>query len=400
MLNEFIQKFSEMLNEDRPVSLIPRVHGWLVAPSYKLARQLWRELKTFFPKEWIARVGARYKVDNQEMTMETIYGGLIEVKSADNPEALVGSGIDIMLVTEFARIQNADLAWANMRMRLASAGRGPRGKGGLFLANSTPRGYNTFRTLYEYGLDKLGHPDWESFHATTYENPEVPKEELDQLRKEMPERLFRQEVLAEFLDDGGGVFPPLKDLIRGDPTDALMLQPVAGERYVLAWDPAKSQDFSVVGIRDSKGRIVYFNRSTGRDWVAQTHHVAELSRLYNYASIVLDATGVGNALQDSLRAQGLEVEALWWTGQMKEQLVNHASFLLEQKKVELPNIPVLISELEAYEGKLMKSGRFSYGAPENKHDDCVSMFIMLYKDFNPSAITVPFMGTLTGARRR
>lgn len=34
---EFDMKFVDMLNEERGYSLIPRVHGWIIGPTYKLS---------------------------------------------------------------------------------------------------------------------------------------------------------------------------------------------------------------------------------------------------------------------------------------------------------------------------------------------------------------------------
>jgi hypothetical protein len=38
------------------------------------------------------------------------------------------------------------------------------------------------------------------------ENPEVDFNEIRLLYETLPERIFRQEILAEFIEDGGGVF--------------------------------------------------------------------------------------------------------------------------------------------------------------------------------------------------
>ena len=50
---EFDMKFVDMLNEDRPYSLIPRVHGWIIGPTYKLLSQIERNFMHNFPRELV-----------------------------------------------------------------------------------------------------------------------------------------------------------------------------------------------------------------------------------------------------------------------------------------------------------------------------------------------------------
>lgn len=130
MIMEFVKKFCEMLSEDRGPDMIPAVHGWIIAPTFALARQTWRELKAYFPREWIVNIWESDKM------LETVNDGLIEVRSADDPNMLVGVGLDIVLITEAARIARLDEVWPNLETRLMSPGRGPSGTGGVALINS------------------------------------------------------------------------------------------------------------------------------------------------------------------------------------------------------------------------------------------------------------------------
>jgi hypothetical protein len=44
---------------------------------------------------------------------------------------------------------------------------------------------------------------------------------------------------------------------------------------------------------------------------------------------------------------------------------------LEHESIGLPDDPILISELMAYESERLPSGIMRYGAPEGQHDDTV-----------------------------
>ena len=60
---------------------------------------------------------------------------------------------------------------------------------------STPNGFDHW---YELCMNAQKDPDWFYSHATGYDNPHIPKDELEKLRKKRGEDVFAQEYLAEF----------------------------------------------------------------------------------------------------------------------------------------------------------------------------------------------------------
>lgn len=387
-INEFIRKFAEMLSEDRPESLVPKVHGWLIAPTFPMARQLWRELKYFFPRQWIAHIYEHDKI------IETINNGVIEVKSADDPQQLVTVGLDIVIITEAARIKDLEEVWGNIYSRLQSPDRGPGGKGGLAIINSTPRGMNYFYELFLKGLDREKNPEWESFHFVTADNPYIRPEEVENARKSLPSRIFRQEWLAEFLPDGGEVFSNIDKVCVG-----VQQEPEPGMIYTAAWDPAKEHDYSAFAIRDDNGQMVHIERWTGMSWVMQLDRVEFLCKKYNFAKLIIDRTGLGETLPEAAIQRGLDVEGVYISNTIKEQLVSKLSLLMEQKAIVLIDDRWLKEELKAYSYKTTKTGKIAYSAPSGMHDDLVTACLLLYKDFNDAASTFsPYMGMLLGTQ--
>ena len=68
----------------------------------------------------------------------------------------------------------------------------------------TPKRSHFFRELYEKG--KKDGKVWKSFHFTSYDNELIDPEELEDAKKDMSEKEFRQEHLADFVADEGNVF--------------------------------------------------------------------------------------------------------------------------------------------------------------------------------------------------
>ena len=391
---EFIYKFAGMLSEDRGPELVPRVHAWIIAPVYKMSRQIWMELKAYFPREWIIQ-----KWESDQM-IETAGGGLIEVRSADDPDMLVGVGLDIVWITEAARIPRLDEVWTNLETRLMSPGRGPGGKGGVAIINSTPRGSGFYKTMFRWGQkgDPMYDYNWESFQFSSWTNPYLTgkdKKYLESIKKRYPERIYRQEIMAEFLDEGNSVFPGAETCATFEGTS----DPEAGEQYVIGYDPARSVDFSGVAVRNSKGECVYIQQWTGKPWTKQMDEIALLSRRYNHAPVIMDRTGLGEALPEALAQRGIEVEPVFITNQEKEKMVNHLAMLIEQRLICYPNFPALIAELKDYQYKFTKGGNIQYSAStSNRHDDLVTSLFLAYKDFNIPEITLPFIGLLAGVQ--
>ena len=393
---EFIQKFAHMLSEDRGSDMVPRVHGWLIAPTFTMARQMWREFRTYFPKQWVVNV---WETDRM---IQTINDGIIEVRSADDPDSLVGVGLDIIVVTEAARIKQFDISWSNLEMRLMSPGRGIDGKGGHSLVNSTPRGKNMFYDMYLWGQRE--HPnydkDWHSWKFASYENPYLTlkdKEVLDRIKKRFPDRIYRQEILAEFLAEGNSVFPYAKDLATYEgPTD-----PDPNRSYVIGYDPARSVDYSGVYIRDDLGNGVYIAQWTGKAWTSQMNEIEHLSRKYNNALVVVDKTGLGDTIPEALDQRGVYVEPVHFNSQIKENLVNNLAMLMEQKSIRFVENEAFIAEIGDYEYQTTSTGNVKYGASSSsKHDDLVTAAMLSYKDYNSQETEFEYMGFLGGIEKK
>lgn len=74
---------------------------------------------------------------------------------------------------------------------------------GSALFISTPKGFNHFYDLFNYQEKSK---DWKSYHFTSYDNPHIPKSELDRERETKPEDTFAQEYLGDWRKVTGLVY--------------------------------------------------------------------------------------------------------------------------------------------------------------------------------------------------
>ncbi len=82
---------------------------------------------------------------------------------------------------------------------------------------STPKGRNWFHDLHTRGLDPF-ESDYASFVFPSKASPFFPESEWEDARRTLPEDMFRQEYMAEFLEDSAGVFRNVDGCLEMDLT--------------------------------------------------------------------------------------------------------------------------------------------------------------------------------------
>jgi len=166
---------------------------WYVAPTYKMARQIvWRKLKNKLQDlNWVA------KTNETELTIILINGSTIALKGADNYDSLRGVGLDFIVLDEFADI-DPEAWYETLRPTLSD-------KAGKALFIGTPKGIGNWAyEIYQNTQDDSA--NWQSFSYTTLDGGQVPQEEIDQARKDLDERTFRQEYMATFETFSGRIY--------------------------------------------------------------------------------------------------------------------------------------------------------------------------------------------------
>jgi hypothetical protein len=158
---------------------------WIVSPSYKQAKMIhWNEIRKEIPREWIL------KTNEVDLSITLKNGSIIELKGAENPDALRGVKLRGLIIDEIASIRNWGWLWSEVLRPTLTDYIAPC----LFI--STPKGFNHFYELYEVGQKPEG--DYKSWRFTSYDNPYISKEEVDNAKKELTEDTFHQEYMAEF----------------------------------------------------------------------------------------------------------------------------------------------------------------------------------------------------------
>ena len=334
--------------------------GWCVAPSYDLCDRIFREIQLAVFGKLRHRV-ISYRESDRRLLLRNMGGGVSEIrgKSADNPVSLLGEGLSWVIVDEAARLHPR--IWEGyLSQRLLD-------RQGWALLISTPAGRGWFHTMYQRGQgDDAAFASWNN---PTTSNPHIDPARVEAERALLPERVFRQEYLAEFIEGSGQVFRNVRECATGE-----WAEPKPEEIYVAGLDLAKVADFTVLTILDADAQVVFLDRFHRIDWSQQVGRVHTACTRYNDAHVLVDSTGAGEPVYESLCKAEVRVEGYKFSNASKAALIDNLALMLEQRRIVLPRpelAPELIGELEAFEFSVSDSGNVRTGAPGGQHDDCV-----------------------------
>ena len=181
----------------------PNQKIWYVAPTFKMAKEIaWSNLKEMLNQfNWID--------DINETTMSIRIrktNSVISLKGADNYDALRGTGLNFLILDEFADIDKR--TWFEvLRASVADTL-------GDVLMCGTPKGYGNWS--YEMYLKGKQDDNWGSYQYTTIQGGMVSKAEIEQAKQDIDIRTFRQEFEGTFENYAGSVyynFHPVESVI-------------------------------------------------------------------------------------------------------------------------------------------------------------------------------------------
>jgi len=326
--------------------------AWWVAPSFPISDVGWDPLVKIAG----GIPGASISLSERSVTLSG--GGKVRVRSADNPDSLRGAGLDFVVLDEAAFMKPE--AWTHaLRPALSD-------KLGRALFISTPRGRNWFWELYQRGV--RGDNDYQSFTFPTAANPGVKASEIKAAEETLPGIIFRQEYLAEFIDDQGSVFRRVQEAASLSP----MAGPMAGRQYIAGVDVAASIDYTVVSVIDTESKhMVYMDRFNRVDYNVLVDRLAALHKRWKLDAMKVESNSIGQPVIDAIRHKGVPVIPFTTTSATKQTIIQNLQSAFEHGEIAIINDPVLIGELLSFESKRNPSGSFAYSAPEGMHDDCV-----------------------------
>jgi hypothetical protein len=261
-----------------------------IAPTQVQARSIiWESLKS--------RLAGIGEISEQrlEMKVPTEDGGhsLIKVGGWENRENFRGQPADHITFDELDTMKDFFIGWQEIfRPALIDTGGSAD-----FIGTPKKENPNLRRLEKQAETD----PEWQAFHFSSWENPTLPREELEKAKKEMDADTYRQEILAEYVDNAGSLFKysALVDMFSNTVVKT-------NDKYLIVDIADDGSDKTVFTFWNSLEmyRVEVFERINTESIINQIREYAAAEQI-PYSHIAVDAIGVGAAVASSSLLDGI-----------------------------------------------------------------------------------------------
>lgn len=329
--------------------------GW-VSPIFRQCKKVFNDIDVAF--------GNNQQVWKEKNKTDLIFkshkDSTLQFFSSENYDTIRGETFDYLIMDEAA--WQSEQAWTEVLRATVLV----RGRKVLFL--STPKGRNWFYNLHS--LDGTN-PAYKSFTMTSYDNPLITPSEIDDARLTLPDNVFRQEYLAEFIDGGAGVFKELT--INNAPSGA--------ERYYAGIDLGRADDYTVLTILNDRGQMVHCERWRHTTWQNIINQLVPILNKWSaFAEIELNS--IGDAIYEQIKPLYRNIQPFVTTSKSKQDIIESLQVAIQNKEFTCLEIDWLRKEFELFTFEYnAKTRNVKYSAPPGFHDDGVMSCAIAYHAF-------------------
>jgi hypothetical protein len=340
---------------------MPGSFNGVISPTYKQVMKIFKSCINRLNKTNIMK-----SYNKSDKVIELVNGSSVQFFSADNYDAIRGNTFSgCLLIDEAAFIK--DEAWEQAIKATTLV----KCKKVCFF--STPRGKNWFYNVFMNTGNR-----YRSFRFSSYDSPFIDKEELEEYKKSLPNMVYRQEILAEFIEDNSDVFRNVNEL-------CILNENITNrEKYFIGIDLGNKQDWTVISIFNRNKEQVALWRFKKNDWNEIVDEIIiKLRGLKDWVAYV-ESNGVGSPIFDRLRREfNNKIKEFITNNTNKEEIINNLIFALDNREIRLQNNTFLKNEMDTFTFVFSKnSGKIMYGARNGFNDDTVMATAIAYNCLN------------------
>mgnify|MGYP003632892953 CR=1 FL=1 len=367
----------------------PKTTWRWIAPYYSQSVIGYDNLRAILPKQY-----TKCRKSNMQIEIPSIEA-VCKFSHAQNAEQLEGHQIHGYVIDEAAKVgEQVYYSCRTTVTRTRSVGMGK------FLIPSTPVGRNWFYRLCmesknEMELAKINNRKPKSIFLTapTSANPFISPQVIEDARNRLPDRLFRQYYLAEWLDESS-TFTNVANCLFGQPFElnvgvyAAWFDKRASEcSVVIGADWARGKEkgadstcYTAIDYEASPPKVVGLLKIKGLSYTEQIKHLLKFTKSFSDCfKVCHDKTGVGIALEDQLALTGLVYEGKHFNRHSKSEMVCNLITAFEQRRILIPNCADLKSELDSFEMEVTESGHMKFQAAQGSFDDMVCSLMLSWE---------------------
>lgn len=337
--------------------------GGFIAPSHSQALKVFNSLLSKVPPQIIEH----HSKSDSDRYIRLINGTTIQFKSAANYDLIRGNSWDFIVIDEAAFIKEE--AWNQAIKQTIAAKRFAR-----VVFASTPLGKNLFYKWCTLGQDP-NEKRYRHYYFSYKDNKYYDLEEVEAARRELPDAVFRQEYLAEFLLSNSVVFGDYSAVQTVKTWDVYR----EGSKYFFGLDwSGGGDDSTVLTIMDQGGKVVLIKEFSDPSLTDKAKRIADIINKYG-AIGYSEVNGLGLGATEMLQSQTAGCYKFTTTNDSKQGLVKDLTIALSDQVIQLPVpelCPQLDNEMAIYQVKRSATGKLVYSHPQGFHDDYVDSLML------------------------
>lgn len=353
-----------MLSQSVYWALSSKSKIFYITLTYKLSKNFYKKIIDRLPPEVIK------SSNSSDLIIEFQNGSILQFLSCESGDSLRGLNCEYMIIDEAAFV-NEDFFNYVLKQFLIVTGK-------QLVLVSTPNGKKGFFfNYYLKGLNSQNNDKYKTFIWKSTDSPLISKDEMEEAKKSLPDNIFKQEYLCEFLDNATGVFKNIEECIIKSPQHTT--------EYYAGIDVGRNEDYTVLTILNENREVCDILRINMDDWDNIANKIVEKLNTYNIKKCLVEINGVGDVFYDLLEKKlsnkNILLEFLT-TNESKRMIIENLIVNFQNKEIGIPNNDELILELGNFRQFFTRTKKITYEAAAGLHDDCVMSLAMANYAYN------------------
>lgn len=350
----------------------PKLFSAYISPTFQLGRKVYKEIT-----QLLENTGIIKKANSSTLTIETIYGSQLQFFSAEAYTAIRGFTVSgVLIIDEAAYIQdtmpNGENFWGNIVMPITKA-RNPK-----VVMISTPCGKQGF--FYDFYLRALNSEDGiVQLTRTIYDDGLVTKEQIEEIKKSIPEKAFLQEFECKFLDSSLTFFTGFENCF-----DEFHF--LEGKQWIGVDLSGNGQDETILAKVNERNEIKIVKIEGTLDMKYQKI-ATEINRS-NAVAIYMENNGLGAPIINEVKKLVKNSNRIYeWTttNSSKEEIISDLAVKISNNEIYFNREDTeLFSQFATFITKFTKTRKLTFAAQDGKKDDmvmAVAIALRCKKDF-------------------
>lgn len=338
------------------------------SPVYSQCKKVFEQMT-----KAIAGTPVVQSINKSNLEIHFTNGSKVIFRSAEREDTMRGYTLDYLVIDEAAFIR--DDVWSQVLRQTVLV----KGKKVLFI--STPRGKNFLYGLHLKGL--AGDENYLSLQGTSYDTPYISVNEIEEAKNSLPADIFRQEIMAEFIDTGGEVFTDIDKYCVLE-----NWQEPFNSKYFCGIDFGRQNDYTVLTIFDENGNLVYLYRERQKSWGDIIDDIVRILHKYN-PQVQCEVNSIGDVLYEQLKKKYPRVQPFQTTSASKQNIIEDLLYALNEGQLRLASknlCPELSVELKSFTYEYSpRTRQIKYGALSGAHDDIIMSLSIAFNTYKSRA---------------